>query len=160
NFDQVTVQGRFGDDSFSVTPHAGVAIIVQGGDPTASDTVVVNGTAGADTVNISPTAADAATVQVNAFGLVMLQTVEHLTYNGQGGNDSLTVTTPAGGQVVTVTPGVVPGEGSIAARDFTGVGGNPLPPIAFTGISANGSLSIADAGGTRADYLIIVGTAA
>jgi hypothetical protein len=159
----LTINGLAGDDTINLnnpnTPTGLTGITVNGGDPTASDTVIVNGTTGADTVTIDQLTLDGA--RVTGLGPTINVTGdEHLTYNGQGGDDSLTVTTPAGGQVVTVTPGAVPGEGSITARNFTGGGGNPLVPIAFTGISANGSLSIADVSGNRTDYLIVAGTAA
>ena len=72
------------------------AINVNGGDPTASDTAVVNGTVGADAIEYSPIGADSGTVQVNAAPVVNLATVEHLTINGLGGNDALTVNVLAG----------------------------------------------------------------
>src|SRR5206468_10162966 len=44
----LTLQGLDGDDDFSITPVAswGVAVTVNGGDPTASDRLVVNGVPG------------------------------------------------------------------------------------------------------------------
>ncbi len=158
NFTGVVVQGRFGNDAFSVTPHAGVAITVQGGDPTASDTVVVNGTGGADTINYSPTGIDAGTVQVNALGLVTLATVEHLTINGLGGTDALTHTTPAGSHFVTFTPGSAPDAGTIASRGAAA--GTALVPLTFAHIGGNGSVSFLSGGaGAREDTLELSGTA-
>ncbi len=53
NFSTVTLQGRFGNDSFSISP-SDVAVNVDGGDPTSgSDTVVISGTAGNDTINFA-----------------------------------------------------------------------------------------------------------
>ncbi|HUE73617.1 MAG TPA: CHRD domain-containing protein [Pirellulaceae bacterium] len=154
-FTNVLVQGRFGSDSFSVTPHAGVDITIQGGDPTASDTVVVNGTPGSDTINYSPTAADGGTVQVNALGLVTLQTVEHLTINGQGGGDSLTYTTPAIGAEVTLTPGATADAGVITASQFDA---SSLLELSYENLDETGSLTFANVNGGRSDGLDIIGT--
>ncbi|MEX2174318.1 MAG: dockerin type I domain-containing protein, partial [Pirellulaceae bacterium] len=158
-FTALTVQGRFGDDSFSIAPHAGVAITVQGGDPTASDTVVVNGTTSADTIVVTPTSSNSATVQVNALGLVTLQTVEHLTINGLGGNDVLTFTSPdlAAADLITLTPGVAPDSGAI---DIQSVGLNALLlPIDYRNLGGSGSLVFADgAAGARRDFLTYRGT--
>jgi len=128
SFDDVTLQGRFGDDFFSVHPDGlvGVATItVSGGDPTASDTVVVNGTAAADTITYTPTAADAGTVAVNAAPLVSLTTVEHVTINGLGGDDDLIVEGPAS-STTTLTPGATPDSGSVQV--------DSLLPMAFTNL--------------------------
>src|SRR5262249_10280797 len=70
NSPTVTLPGRFGDDRFSITPvglsPVVTAINVNGNDPTASDTLIVNGTPGTDMINYAPTAADMGTVTVNA----------------------------------------------------------------------------------------------
>ncbi len=159
-FSTLTLNGRFGNDNFSISPAGfGVTEInVSGGDPTASDTVVVNGTASVDNVTIDQLTLDGA--RISGLGpTVNVSTTEHLTYSGQGGDDSLTMVTPSGGQVVSVAPGALPGTGTISARHFSGGGGNPLIPVAFTGISANGALTFADVDGVRVDELQVVGTA-
>jgi hypothetical protein len=84
NFNLLTLDGRFGDDIFSVSPINGVPINVNGNDPSASDSLVVNGTALANTVIITPTANDGGTVQVDLLGLVTFATTESVTYDGQG----------------------------------------------------------------------------
>jgi len=153
NFANVIVAGRFGSDSFSVTPHAGVAITVQGGDPTASDTVLVNGTAAGETIVFTPTAADAATVLVGAFPVVTLTTVEHLTINGRGGDDTLTTVTPAAvSSTIEITPG--------ATRDSGSVQVDSLLPMAFTTLGLAGRLAISDATIGDRDRVIYNGTAA
>ena len=60
-FATVLLQGRFGNDAFSITPIAGVAITAQGNDPAASDSAVIHGTLAADAIAYTPTASDAAT---------------------------------------------------------------------------------------------------
>ncbi|MEX0713059.1 MAG: DUF4214 domain-containing protein [Pirellulales bacterium] len=160
NFAALALQGRFGDDTFSITPMAGVAISAEGGDPTASDHVVVNGTAGADTITFSPTAADAATVQINALGLVSISAAESVVINGLGGGDGLTIMTPDEPftlNAITLTPGDSPDSGSVRSRQL-GAGG-PLVPMDFTALGASGSLSFANAGGDRSDILELNGTA-
>ncbi|MCU0878232.1 MAG: Ig-like domain-containing protein, partial [Pirellulaceae bacterium] len=156
-FGTLTLQGRFGDDKFSITPDgmALTTINVEGGDPTASDEVVINGTAAVDTINYRPTAADAGTVQVNAAPVVNLATVEHLTINGLGGNDDLTLTTPAGSERVTYTPGALADQATIALRSL-GFGADLLG-LGFTNLGTGGSFTLADAGGLADDDLALRG---
>ena len=103
----VTLLGQGGDDSFSIDPQVGLTVNADGGPPTASDRVVIDGTSGSDTVTITPTGPDSATVQVNGLGLVTITTTEGLIFNGHGGNDLLTVAVPAG-STTTYTPGARP----------------------------------------------------
>jgi hypothetical protein len=156
-FGTLTLQGRFGDDKFSVTPEsmALTTINVDGGDPTASDEVVISGTTAVDTINYSPTAANAGTVQVNAAPIVNLTTVEHLTINGLGGNDDLTLTTPAGGERVTYTPGALADQATIALRSLSF--GADLLGLGFTNLGTGGSFTLADAGGLADDDLALRG---
>src|SRR5207247_1926427 len=69
-------------------------ITVNGGDPTASDRLIVNGTIGQDAINYTPDAATTGSgrVTVNALPVVLFNGIEDLAINGQGGNDNLTVT--------------------------------------------------------------------
>ena len=89
---------------------------------------------------------------------ISFYTIEQVVINGQGGGDSLTVTTPAGMQEVTVTPGALADEGQVTLRNSTGLGGGALAGLSFTNIGAIGSLTIADAAATRSDNLTINGT--
>ena len=57
NYTLIDLHGRFGDDFFSIRPIAGVDITAQGMDPTASDSAVVNGTTGTDTIDFTPDSA-------------------------------------------------------------------------------------------------------
>ncbi len=57
SYPTLNLNGNNGDDVFNVWPTtlAGVtAFNVDGGDPTASDKLIVNGTAGADSINFTP----------------------------------------------------------------------------------------------------------
>ena len=58
DFDEITLDARFGDDKISVSPVDldGVdTVYVEGGDPTASDELVVNGRDGNDQITFTPT---------------------------------------------------------------------------------------------------------
>ena len=157
NYTLVDLHGRFGNDFFSITPINGVDIIAQGMDPTASDTAVVNGTVGQDTIDFTPDSAaigevDQATVQVNALGLVTLETIEHVTINGLGGDDTLDVNSPAAdNSLVEVTPGSTIDSGDVQV--------DALVPMSFTNLGATGMLTVTDAGGSG-DELIYNGTSA
>jgi len=150
-----------GDDTINLnnasTPANLTGITVNGDDPTASDTLIVNGTSGNDTINYKPSATiGSGTVQVNALPLVTFNTIEGLIIDGQGGIDALTVTTPAGGNFDTYTPGAAPDSGTIAIR---GVGaGTALVPLTFQHIGAFGKVTFATTGGTRGDNLELDGT--
>jgi hypothetical protein len=153
SFGAVTLQGLFGDDKFSVIPVGLVgvtAINVAGGDPTASDSLLVTGTTGADAIVFAPTAADAGTVTVNAAAPIAFSTTESVTINGLGGGDTLAVTTPAGLDTITYSPG--------ATVDSASVQVGSLVPLSFNNLGA-GSVRLADTGGA-ADSLVYNGTAA
>ena len=113
--------------------------------------MVVNGTSGSDTITVTPTGPDSATVQVNALPLVTITTTEQLVINGLGGNDMLTVDVPAG-STTTYTPGATPDAASLQV--------NSLVPIGFTNLGAGGQ-AVQIAGGVGAgSTLIYNGTAA
>ena len=153
-FTGLSLNGAGGDDTFSIEPLIGMTIAADGGDPTASNTVIVNGTTGDDTIEYRPTAADAGTVQVNASGLVTLFSVESVHVNGLGGDDDqLTVTTPAGEDEITVTPGEAADSGTVRVSG--------LLPMTFENVpSSSYSLVLADELGGRSDFLRLEGTEA
>ncbi|HKD36232.1 MAG TPA: hypothetical protein VKB78_05505, partial [Pirellulales bacterium] len=100
-----------GMSTTAATPGLNVA----GNDPTASDTLVVNGTTGNDTINYAPSATFGnGSITGAAPVAISFTTIEQVKLNGQGGTDSLTYTTPdvgAGGNVVTLTPGATADSG-------------------------------------------------
>jgi hypothetical protein len=158
----VTLNGRFGSDTFSVhsATLVGVTTVnVIGGDPTASDTVVINGTAGQDDVNFAATAADAMTI-TGLGPQIEVTAIEHVIYNGQGGQDDLTFTTPAGPDEVVFTPGSQQDSGTIQASRLFPVD-TPLLGLTYLNVGAVGTLTFADAGapGDRPDVLVVHGTA-
>ena len=147
-FGTVNLQGRFGDDLISVTPVglAGVTTVnVDGGDPTASDHLVVTATAASETITYAPTASDAGSVTVTGSPVVNFATTEAVVIDGRGGNDLLDVLTPAGANTITYTPG--------AQVDAGGVLVDSLAPMSFEGLGATGTLRFSDPGG-RLDTLV------
>jgi hypothetical protein len=149
-----------GMSTSSVMPGLNVA----GQDPTASDTLIANGTTGNDTINYLPSATFG-NGSITGAGPVAIafNTVEHVSINGGGGTDSLTYTTPdvgATGNVVVFTPGATPDSGSVQSR---ATAGGPQTPLAFNNLGSAGTLVFKDANGggaARIDTLDYYGTAA
>ena len=85
------------------TPTGLADITVNGGDPTAgSDTLIVNGTQAAEAIGYNPTGVDSGNVTVENLPTVLFTGIEHLDIDGQGGGDTLTVTTVAGLDQITL----------------------------------------------------------
>ncbi len=161
-FGTLNIDAGAGSDEINlnnpVTPTDLTAINVNGGDPTAgSDTVIVNGTTGADTIDFAPTTDDDAVITGAGPVAITLTTVESTVIDGQGGADSLTYTSPAGNDIIDFTPVGNGSEGSISAvRSASGI----LMPVSYTNLfSFAGSLIFADISGTRTDELTVSGTA-
>src|SRR5262249_21731130 len=81
--------GNDGDDSLTVdysngSPAPSDGIEFNGGNPSASDTLFIVGSAGADTATF-----DVGSVTLN--GTVTYTNVEHLNFDGAGGDDIVTV---------------------------------------------------------------------
>ena len=118
----------------------------------AGDNLTVNGTTGADTVTIAPTTANNATI--TGAGLIITATgMGQIAYNGQGGNDSLTVTSPAA-TTVTLTPGAAVDSGTVQMGTAA-----TLVPLSYSNLGTTGTLTVANTGGTRVDTLVYNGTA-
>ena len=85
----------------NATPPADLdRIWVEGNDPTGSDTVIVNGTTGPDTITVDQFTATGARVTGAQPIPVTITTAELLSINGQGGDDNLAITTPTGGHLI------------------------------------------------------------
>ena len=146
-FGSVTIEGRDGDDRISVTPIQNVAVNVDGGNPTASDAVVVNITAN---TTFAPTSSSAATVTVSGLSPVSLTGVEAVALGGNDSNIILTVQTPTGASTTTLTPGSTIDSGSVQV--------DSLVPMTFGNLGNLASLVIAD--GLSDDTFVYEGTAA
>ena len=149
----LTINALAGTDNINLhnpnAPTGLTSIAVNGGDPTASDTLVVNGTSATDTINVSPTGPAAASITGAGAITISGTSIKQLVVNGQGGNDTLTVTTPAGANNDTYTPGVAPDAGSFQVGS--------LVPISYSNLGATGGVSLANIGG-RVDTLSVNGT--
>ena len=87
---------------------------------------------------------------MTGFGLIRGETTASLAIRGDGGNDTLTVTTPSGAQQVTLTPGTTVDSGHVQVSN--------LLPLTFSNLGAAGGLALADFGATRVDSLTYRGT--
>ena len=69
-----------------------VQLTIDGGLPTGSDRVIF-GTPGTNTVLYTPTGADAGTLTLDQAtdSVTTLAGIEHLIYDGEGGNDTFTI---------------------------------------------------------------------
>ena len=159
----LTIDAEAGSDTINLnnsdTPTDLTTITVDGGDPTASsDVVIVNGTAGTDTVTIDQLTADGATV-TGLGPVINVTTAERLAYDSQGGADDLTVETPDRRlDRIQVFPGVNPGDGEIAITDPSG---NDLLGVQFEDLDSGNNastLTLQDADAARSDDLVYWGT--
>ncbi len=164
----LTLNGLAGSDTVNLnnpnTPTGLTGITVDGGDPTAgSDTLIANANAtAAAAINFAPTGPDAGSITGTGLATPVTFThVEHAIINGQDNNDNLTVTTPAGQNVINLTPGPLADAGTVTLRQFVAGGGSPLVGVSFANLGTDntlGRLSFANPGGTT-DSLTINGVA-
>jgi hypothetical protein len=135
---QLAVNSLGGDDVISVSGIAnwGVNLTVDGGHPTASDTLIVNNVVGiADALVVEPTAQGAGSVRnfTGLFPPVVYAGIEHIRLVGQlGENDVFGVGGTAGNDVFNYTPSATPDTGTVhgtmAGSTFT------LGDIVFAGM--------------------------
>ncbi len=160
----LTINALSGSDTINLnnpsTPTGLTGITVNGGDPTGSDSVIVNGTAGNNVITLDQLTLDGGRIS-GLSATTVVSSTEKLIVNGAGGVDTLTVQTPAGRQLVTVTPGSVVDRASIEMRNVAGLGGGRLLPIDYQNIGLDGAgapqLSLTDPSGNRIDDLTING---
>ncbi len=167
----LTINAGAGDDTINLnnatTPTGLASIAVNSGDPTASDTLIVNGRVNtADIITYTPatTTSDTGSVAITGLPIVNFTTTERLVINGQNGGpggagDLLTIATNnlSAGQTEILTPGSTFDSGHVDFRDRPG-GSNPTAvPVDFLALGVAGSLTFTDVG--RFDNLIYNGTA-
>ena len=154
----LTINALAGDDKINLnnasTPTGLTTISINGGDPTASDELVVSGTGGNDTINYAVSnTVGAGSVTITGAPTVNFTTTESLVIDGQGGTDNLTVTSPTGHRV-TITPGASADSGAINSQAFGA--GTASVPLTYSHIGAIGTVTLAGAG----DIVEFKGTAA
>ena len=115
-----------------------------------ADTLVANATSAQESFDVHPSDSDTA----NLFGVgpisMTADTMEQVVVDGQGGNDTMNVISPAGAQDVSLSPG--------STRDAGGVAILGLLPVQFRDLGLPGAVHVQNAGGGRADRLIYDGT--
>ena len=156
----LTINALAGSDTINLnnpsTPTGLTAITVNGGDPTASDILIVNGSTGNNAITYTTSdTIGSGSVAIAGFATVDFTTVESLVIDGQGGTDDLTFATPAGGHRDTFTPGTSPDSGTIRSSAFGG--GTQSVPLTFSHIGALGNVTIAG-GGAGSDIFEVNGT--
>jgi hypothetical protein len=170
NKTSLTLNTLTGNDTINLnnpnTPTSLTGITVNGGGGTGTLTANANAAAG-QAITFAPTSASAGSISGSGVGgaapgvPITFSNIGQVEINGQARNDTLTVTTPAGGSVVNLTPGAVADAGTVTLRQVIGAGGSPLVGLQFVNLGINdaaGRLSFNNAGG-RTDSLTINGVA-
>jgi hypothetical protein len=153
----LTIDALSGSDQVTlVTPAPNNAVwdvdVTVNGGPPAADTdrlIVQTPGAAAETVVYTPTASDGGTLNLTSLSsLVTINTIEVLSYDGQGDNDSLTIVGTGGADTIVHTPGATDQAGSFQV--------NSLLALSYQNLGSGGSLT-ADGGGDT-DTLVYNGT--
>ncbi len=163
DYDVLNLNAGAGDDVINVNhgdpgavsdPTSLITINVDGGAPTASDTVIVSGfSLVPDTLTFTPLSADSADVEITGRPIVHATTTELVVINGLAGNDNFDIFTPSGADTVTLTPGATVDSGSVQVGS--------LVAMSFTNIGTRGGpINFLDADDERVDTLIYNGTSA
>lgn len=167
----LTINALGGSDEISLnnptTPTGLTGVTVNGGDPTASDTLILNGVAGTlgEVYKLAPTAAGAGTITRNGVGApaVPFSGIEHIDVVLQfNENDQFGVDGTIGNDHVSIASGPQPGRatvnGTMDQNNASGVGPFALPEIMVSGDSlTNGAnYNFFGVGGT--DTFEITGT--
>ncbi|MCB9939631.1 MAG: hypothetical protein H6823_15420, partial [Planctomycetaceae bacterium] len=164
DFDSVTINGLAGDDDIDldINSLAATAITVDGGDPSSTgDVVTITGNAaGADATNFTPNSVDGGVVTIagldgtgaSNFNRITLQNLERLVYDGENGDEALTITGTTGSDTFTHT--------AASANDAGTVQVNTLLPIEYVslGTGASSDVILASGGGSGTDTAIVRGT--
>jgi hypothetical protein len=153
NKTNLALNGLAGRDTINLndpgTPAGLTSITVSGGMPGSGATLIAKGTAAVDTINFTPTGPNAGSITGAGPVPVAFSNIKRAVINGQGGNDLLTISAPAG-STTTFSPGSAPDAGSVQV--------NSLVPLSFTNLG-NGGQAVT-LGGTAASTLVYNGAAA
>ena len=158
NKTNLVINGLAGSDTINLNnpnmPTGLTSITVNGDDPTGpanlGNTLIANGTTAADAINFTPAAADGGTIAGAGPVNITFATIEQVVINGQGGNDTLTVTTPAAAEEITYTAGARVDSGTVQAGS--------LVPLSFTNLGTGGSVTFTKTGGGTGDTLVYNGS--
>ncbi|NLX97024.1 MAG: hypothetical protein GXY83_12690, partial [Rhodopirellula sp.] len=171
NKTNLILNGLAGSDEINLnnpsTPTGLTGIIVNGGDPTASDTLIVNSRVGIqEFLLIVPTGTGAGRIQDQGFttdGIDASYTgIEHLKVVGQEADgDSLGTTNTDDRDVNIVTPAATPDAGRMTGYSTGNVSGVPFAyvPVEYSGfINYVTGFSNVFVAGAEPDLLIVEGT--
>jgi hypothetical protein len=155
----VTIDGLAGSDEINLnnssTPTSLTGITVNGGDPTGSDTLIVNGTAATVSVNITAQTITGAGVPIN------YATIEHLTVVA-GASTTLSVsgTSTLEGVDYTLTPGATDDRGDIEtiAVPISFIGFGPGSTLNFVGDTSDGNDELTILGTSQNDIFSVAAT--
>ena len=140
----VTINGRSGDDSFSVvnsTAGFNGSLTINGGDPSSQDTLIINASGGTVAINtVASTITGAGPATINYSGISSISAV--IDPNAPAATLAL-----SGASRYVYSPAVAANAGSIQAGDL---------PVTFTGLGADDTLQLTGTGGT--DSLVTHGT--
>ncbi len=155
-----------GDDVVNMNnptvPTGLTSITVNGGNPTGSDTVIVNGRVDiADAITYTVVDTNSGSVAITGLPTIVFNDAEHLEIDGQNDSvavavaDTLTINTFSIDGTQVLTPGSEFDGGSVAFRDG-GFATVTATPVTFRQLGVGGSLTLVDVG--RFDNLIYRGT--
>ena len=178
-FPVLTLNALGGNDNFSVTPFYGaggwqVTANVNGNAPTSlpGDQLTVEGSPAADLVNYTPGTTGSGSLAINGGAAAGTQinftTIEAVTYDGQGGGDTLTYTGPTvageARSVYTYIPARPPESGTIIGKPTDGTAFTPLNFQTLgtaQGVGPGvGTVVFTNSGATHLDTLEVEGTPA
>ena len=143
----VVINGKFGVDDFTATPIAGVPVIFNGGAPSDDDSATINAS---NDVEVAGLLTDSAITTVTGFASVTVNSTSSLSVRADAADRTLTVTTPNGGQDISLTPGATVDSGDVQV--------DSLIPIAFSNLGAAGELQLGDQADQQDDTLTYHGT--
>ncbi|MFO0943477.1 MAG: hypothetical protein U0930_22305 [Pirellulales bacterium] len=146
----LTINSGSGSDTINIgatTATSPTNINIIGGDPT-NDTLIINGSSASENVNYTPTSSNTGFFTGIGASTIAFSQIEHLTYDGQGGTDVLSVTSPNQNNTIVVDFGTAADAGKVSVSSTA--------PISFQNIGSNGAVSLADLGGL--DRLIMNGS--
>ncbi|MCP4857508.1 MAG: hypothetical protein GY903_23750, partial [Fuerstiella sp.] len=151
SFDNVALLGLDGDDTITVDPTSlSVGTLITAAGQNGQDSVEVVGSSGTDAIGFNPTSSTDATVTIAGAVTTNITSSESVTIDGDEGNDTVTVNTPAGVISTSLTPGSTIDSGDVQVAS--------LIPVSFDNLGATGSLVIDDADAVADDTLIYQGT--
>ena len=153
NLTSINIEGKAGDDTFSITPLTEVTLNIDGGVQTTNDSLTVLGTTDSDLLLVSPSGIDAAVVTLDGRQPLNVTTTDNLTIDGLGNDDQMVVLGGPNDNSFVHLPGIASDAGRINTTDETDV-------VALLGIDyrnlGDGTLGIDGASGLNS--LTVMGT--